>query len=58
MRKTMLLPFAAAFAAVQASFAVSVPYAGQTEQGEYEISTFAQLTNFTEKIRSYPAIRS
>ena len=50
MRKTMLLPFAAAFAAVQVSFAESVPYTGQTEPGEYEISTFTQLTNFTQKV--------
>jgi len=51
MRKTMLLPFAAAFAAVQASFAVSVPYAGQTVPGEYTISTYGQLTNFTQAVR-------
>ena len=29
------------------------PYAGQTEPGDYAISTFEQLTNFTATVRAY-----
>ena len=44
--------FAAAVTAAQFAFGV-VPYSGQTTPGEYEISTFTQLTNFTKKVHAY-----
>ena len=44
--------FAAAVAAAQFASA-AVPYEGQTVPGEYEISTYAQLTNFTQTARSF-----
>ena len=51
--RLLLLNVTAAFAAVTLSLSAAVPYDGQMVPGEYEISTFTQLTNFTEKVRSY-----
>ena len=45
--------FAVAVAAAQFAFADFEPYNGQTTPGEYEISTFTQLTNFTKKVHTY-----
>ena len=44
--------FAAAVAAARFAYA-AVPYEGQTVPGEYEISTYAQLTNFTQTARVF-----
>ena len=53
MKKTLKSCMFAAFASATLSLFAAEPYNGQMVPGEYEISTFTQLTNFTEKVRSY-----
>ncbi len=53
MKTAKTVVYVAAVAAARFVFADFVSYSGQTEQGEYEISTFTQLTNFTEAVRDY-----
>jgi len=52
MRVKSLICGAAALVAAVVAYA-AVPYDGQMEPGEYEISTLTQLTNFTKKVHLY-----
>lgn len=51
MKVNSFISTALAIIAASCAFAVPVPYDGQMEPGEYTISTYAQLTNFTQAVR-------
>ena len=51
MKVNSFISTALAIIAAPCAFAVPVPYDGQMEPGEYTISTYAQLTNFTQAVR-------
>lgn len=53
MKVNSFISTALAVIAASCAFAVPVPYDGQMEPGEYEISTLTQLTNFTKKVHLY-----
>ena len=53
MKVNSFISTALAIIAASCAFAVPVPYDGQMEPGEYEISTLTQLTNFTKKVHLY-----
>ena len=53
MKVNSFISTALAIIAAPCVFAVPVPYDGQMEPGEYEISTLTQLTNFTQKVLGY-----
>ena len=56
-KELLLLCGAVTFATAPFALSAAEPYNGQTTNGIYTISSFAQLTNFTTNIRSYGPLR-